>query len=127
MIDSLLNLLFRCSHRRLTRPVAPATRAGEPHSQSYVVCLDCGKQFEYDLKLMRMGKVIDRSHEASLLPRDSSPPAANKAKYALLAAVPAAVALAAVLSAKKKASKPQQGEANSAGSDEPARHDGDPV
>ena len=50
MIDTLLNLLFRCSHRRLTRPVAPITKAGEPHSQSYVVCLDCGKQFEYDLK-----------------------------------------------------------------------------
>src|ERR1035437_2552241 len=63
MIDTLLNLLFRCSHRRLTRPVAPITKAGQPHSQSYVVCLDCGKQFEYDLKEMRIGKVIDHSHD----------------------------------------------------------------
>src|ERR1017187_3452124 len=46
VIDTLLNLLFRCRHRRLTRPVAPITKAGQPHSQSYVVCLDCGKQFE---------------------------------------------------------------------------------
>jgi hypothetical protein len=36
MIDSLLNLLLRCSHRRLTRPVAPITKR-QPHSQSYVV------------------------------------------------------------------------------------------
>jgi DNA-directed RNA polymerase subunit RPC12/RpoP len=56
MIDNLINLLFRCSHRRLTRPVAPITKRGEPHSQSYVVCLDCGKQFEYDTERMRMGK-----------------------------------------------------------------------
>jgi hypothetical protein len=55
MIDSILNLLFRCSHRHLTRPVAPITKAGQPHSQSYVVCLDCGKQFEYDLDEMRIG------------------------------------------------------------------------
>jgi len=106
VIDSLLNLLFRCSHRRLTRPVAPATRAGEPHSQSYVVCLDCGKQFEYDLNLMRMGKAINHSHEASVVPRNTPLPTATKAKYALLAAVPAAVALAAVLKAKKKGAKP---------------------
>jgi len=86
--------------------VAPATRAGEPHSQSYVVCLDCGKQFAYDLNLMRMGKAIDRSNEASILPKEAPAPAAGKAKYALLAAVPAAVALAAVLKAKKKGAKP---------------------
>src|SRR5580765_4048978 len=54
MIDSLLNLLFRCSHRRLTRPVAPVTKAGQPRSESYVVCLDCGKQFQYDLNTMQM-------------------------------------------------------------------------
>ena len=60
MIDSVLNLLFRCRHRRLSRPLAAATRAGEPHSGSYVVCLDCGKQFEYDTRNMRLGKPIRR-------------------------------------------------------------------
>lgn len=28
MIDTVLNLLFRCSHRRLTRPVTPVSKAG---------------------------------------------------------------------------------------------------
>ena len=56
VIDTLLNLLFRCAHRRLTRPVAPITKAGQPHSQAYVVCLDCGKQFEYDLKKCVLGR-----------------------------------------------------------------------
>ena len=101
MIDTLLNLLFRCSHRRLTRPVAPITKAGQPHSQSYVVCLDCGKQFEYDLNLMRMGKAIDHSHDACVVPKDMPLPTATKVKYAVLAAVPVAFVIGAVLKAKK--------------------------
>src|ERR1019366_9573800 len=87
-----------------TRPVAPITKAAQPHSQSYVVCLDCGKQFEYDLTEMRVGKVIDHSNDACVVPRASLPPK-TKVKYALLAVVPAAVVLGAVLTAKKKAAK----------------------
>jgi DNA-directed RNA polymerase subunit RPC12/RpoP len=101
MIDTVLNLLFRCSHRRLTRPVAPITRAGQPHSQSYVVCLDCGKQFEYDAKEMRMGRAIDHSHEIGVVPPKPSASGKSKVKYALLAAVPAALVLGAVLKGKK--------------------------
>lgn len=112
MIDTLLNLIFRCSHRRLTRPVAPITKAGQPHSQSYVVCLDCGKQFEYDLNEMRIGNVIDRSHDACVVPKDTSLPPATKVKYALLGAVPVAVVLGAVLKARKKPAKPEDGKAD---------------
>lgn len=110
MIDTVLNLLFRCSHRRLTRPVAPITKAGQPHSQSYVVCLDCGKQFQYDLKEMRIGKAIDRSHDAGVVPPDIPKPRKAKIKYALVAAVPAAVLLGAVLKGTKKSAKPEDGE-----------------
>ena len=106
MIDTVLNLLFRCSHRRLTRPVAPVTKAGQPHSQSYVVCLDCGKQFEYDLKQMRIGKAIDHSNDAGVLPSNMPKPRKTGFKYAMLAALPAAVMLGAILKGKKKARKP---------------------
>src|SRR4051795_921410 len=99
MIDSVLNLLFRCSPRRRTRPMAPVSKAGRPHSQSYVVCLDCGKQFEYDMTTMRMGKLIDHSHDACVVPKDLPP--ATKVKYAVLAAVPVAIVIGAVLTAKK--------------------------
>ena len=71
MIDTLLNLLFRCSPRRLTRPVTPISKAGQPHSQSYVVCLECGKQFEYDLNLMCVGKAIERSDNGCVAPKDT--------------------------------------------------------
>jgi DNA-directed RNA polymerase subunit RPC12/RpoP len=109
MIDNLLNLLFRCSHRRLTRPVAPITKPGQPHSQSYVVCLDCGKQFEYDVSQMKMGKAIDLSHDSGVVPPEMPIPRKTKVKYALLAAVPAAVVLGAVLTGKKKGPKPEGG------------------
>jgi hypothetical protein len=57
MMDSLLNLVFRCRHTRLTRPVTPVTRPGEPPPGStYVVCLDCGKHFDYDPIEMRIVK-----------------------------------------------------------------------
>ena len=108
MIDSVLNLLFRCPHRRLTRPVAPVTKAGQPHSQSYVVCLDCGKQFEYDVKNMRIGKPIDHSHDAGVLPPDMPPPRKNKMKYALLAAMPAALVVGAFMKGRKAGSSEEQ-------------------
>ena len=109
MIDNLLNLLFRCSHRRLTRPVAPITKPGQPHSQSYVVCLDCGKQFEYDVSQMRMGKAIDRSLDVGIVPPDVPTSRKKKMGYALLVAVPAAVILGAVLTGKKKTPKSEAG------------------
>jgi DNA-directed RNA polymerase subunit RPC12/RpoP len=112
VIDTLLNLLFRCSHRRLTRPFAPVTKAGQPHSQGYVVCLDCGKQFEYDMNLMRMGKAIDHSHDACVVPKATTLPPTTKVKYALLAAVPAAIVLGVVLKSKKRAAKPEGGKAD---------------
>jgi hypothetical protein len=87
-------------HRRLTRPVAPITRAGQPHSQSYVVCLDCGKQFEYDLKEMRIGKAIDHSHNAGVVPPNLPKPRADRRKYVALAAVPVAAVLAAMVKTK---------------------------
>jgi hypothetical protein len=109
MIDSLLNLLFRCPHSRLTRPMAPITKAGQPHSQSYVVCLDCGRQFEYDLSRMRMGKAIDNSNDACVVPKETTSPKAKKVKFALLTAVPAAVVLGAALRSKKQpASEPDK-------------------
>jgi hypothetical protein len=123
MIDTLLNLLFRCPHRRLTRPVAPITKAGQPHSHSYVVCLDCGKQFEYDLNEMRIGKAIDHSHDVGVVPPNPPKPRKTKIKYALLAAVPAAVVLGAVMKGKKQAGKPEDSKADPDACDEPSRRE----
>src|SRR5450759_4223474 len=97
MIDTVLNLMFRCAHRHLTRPLTPVSKAGVPHGDTYVVCLDCGKQFAYDLEEMRVGKPIEPSHESSVLPPTVPIPRQKKWKYALFASVPLAVLLGAVL------------------------------
>src|SRR5258708_28964751 len=68
VIDSILNLLFRCAHPRLTRPFSPVSLHGASQGGAYVVCLDCGKQFAYDLTEMKIGRSIDRSHEAAVVP-----------------------------------------------------------
>lgn len=68
MIDTFLNLLFRCSHRHLTRPLTRVSDPGGRQGESYVVCLDCGKQFVYDLDQMRIGKPIDHSLAARAVP-----------------------------------------------------------
>ena len=55
MIDAMLNLLFGCRHKRITRPITPVHKPGIEPEHTYVACLDCGRQFHYDLKAMRVG------------------------------------------------------------------------
>jgi len=110
MIDSLLNLLFRCSHRRLTRPVTPVVKGGPSDGQTYVVCLDCGKQFAYDLQKMRIEGPLESSHHSGVLHPDMPPPRANKIRVALWASVPLAILLGSVLKPKKPARKPDDSE-----------------
>lgn len=101
MIDTILNLLFRCSHRHLTRPFTPLVKQGVPHGDTYVVCLDCTKQFAYDLKEMRIGKMVERSHNACVLPAHTPKPRKTKMAFTLGVAVPVAVLLGAALTTKK--------------------------
>jgi hypothetical protein len=51
---AMLNLLFGCRHRPITRPMTPFHKPGTPAGQTYVVCLECGKRFQYDLVNMRV-------------------------------------------------------------------------
>ena len=102
MIDTVLNLLFRCSHRQLTRPVTPVSMAGVPRGETYVVCLDCGKQFSYDLEKMRIGKPIDRSHDAGVLHPEPPKPHRKKLKLALLASIPLAFLVGSALKSPKR-------------------------
>lgn len=105
MIDTALNLLFRCPHRRLTRPVTPVSKAGVPNGETYVVCLDCGKQFPYDFNEMRIGKAVDQSQDSGVVPPNL--PRARKAKlnYALLAAVPLAAVIGAAFKSRSVQNK----------------------
>jgi hypothetical protein len=54
MLNAMFNLLFGCAHRKTTFPLT----AGRSRGAAYVVCLDCGAEFEYDWKQMRIGKAM---------------------------------------------------------------------
>lgn len=53
MLDSIFNLIFRCKHRSLSRPITPV-KLPESGGETYVVCLDCGKRFLYSWQEMRI-------------------------------------------------------------------------
>lgn len=53
MFQVLLNGLFGCSHRRTTFPL---TR--DRKKETYIVCLDCGKEFSYNWQEMRVGEPV---------------------------------------------------------------------
>jgi hypothetical protein len=64
MLQSMLQTLFGCSHRRTTFPLTPGrtsaayrTSAG-PKNGTYVVCLDCGREFAYDWNRMQVGQPV---------------------------------------------------------------------
>lgn len=52
MIPSVLDLLFGCTHRNRSFPITPNRNRRRPAAAlvtgTYVVCLDCGKEFPYD-------------------------------------------------------------------------------
>jgi hypothetical protein len=108
VLGSLFNiLLFRCGHRRTTFPLTPARRTGGSPAQTYVVCLDCGKQFTYDWKSMQRGERVDLSADS---PEVQPKPAKSKLRYVAWAtAVPVAwlVATAASKARKRSRSEPK--------------------
>ena len=106
MIDTVLNLLFNCPHRHLTRPFTPISKNGAANSETYVVCLDCAKQFPYDLNTMRMGKAIEHSHEHCVLLPKIPPPRRTRVKYAVGIGLPLGVLIGTLFAAKK--SKPEK-------------------
>jgi hypothetical protein len=64
MFQSFIATLFGCSHQRTTFPLTPARRiagnslSGTLRNGTYVVCLDCGKEFAYDWNEMRVGQPV---------------------------------------------------------------------
>ncbi len=68
MITLFLNAFFGCSHRRTSFPLTPARRGGTASAlqedlwKTYVTCLDCGKEFDYNWDEMRVGSPKSALH-----------------------------------------------------------------
>jgi hypothetical protein len=57
LINFLAAALFGCSHEHTTFPLS--RRYGFRRRDTYIVCLDCGREFRYDWGRMRVGSEID--------------------------------------------------------------------
>jgi hypothetical protein len=56
---SLVDALFGCAHRHYTFPITAKkpgtlTSEGKHSTTTYIVCLDCGKEFPYDWQEMKI-------------------------------------------------------------------------
>ena len=55
---TLFDKLFGCSHKSFSFPITKRRGQRGPHAASltgtYVVCLDCGKEFPYDWQQMKV-------------------------------------------------------------------------
>jgi hypothetical protein len=64
MLQWLLDSLFGCSHRKTTFPLTPSRKnagfqtPGAARGGTYVTCLDCGKELDYNWEEMRIGKPV---------------------------------------------------------------------
>ena len=70
MFQSLINALFGCSHKRTTFPITPSRRSqmsGESRRGTYVACLDCGREFDYSWKDMRISNTLAEASPARSL------------------------------------------------------------
>jgi len=71
MLQSFVKALFSCSHQRTTFPITPGRRNMAPGATrlgTYVVCLDCGKEFAYDWASMRVGQPVPEPVRAQAQP-----------------------------------------------------------
>jgi hypothetical protein len=63
MWNSLVDAIFGCAHRRTTFPLTPARRSmsqenAGTRAKTYVACLDCGRELDYDWQQMRVGHPV---------------------------------------------------------------------
>jgi hypothetical protein len=69
MTVSFLDLLFGCWHRNLSFPLSskpgPHRSSAASLTGTYVVCLDCGREFPYDWNEMKI--LRDEPHDGAVM------------------------------------------------------------
>jgi hypothetical protein len=63
MIAKLMDAMFGCRHSRYSFPltIRPGSRrSSAARKGTYVVCLDCGREFNYDWQEMRVARLQNR-------------------------------------------------------------------
>lgn len=72
---NLLDVMFGCSHKHTTFPLTPARQnsmmPGAVRKGTYVVCLDCGKEFSYNWRDMTLGQQLKPLYNSSSIFQNS--------------------------------------------------------
>ncbi len=66
MLSSFLAAVFGCAHKRTSFPVTPSKTSSRglqlaadgSRRGTYIVCLDCGQEFDYNWSAMRPGHAV---------------------------------------------------------------------
>ncbi|MFY9561777.1 MAG: hypothetical protein WAQ52_16200 [Terriglobales bacterium] len=76
MFSKLMDAMFGCWHSNYSFPITVRTGSRRPRAASrtgtYVVCLDCGKEFAYDWHEMRVVEARPRAAAGSLVTKEAA-------------------------------------------------------
>jgi len=76
MLGKMWDVMFGCRHARYSFPITirPGThRAMAPgRTGTYVVCLDCGREFAYDWQEMRMAQSQHKEAARALVTKEAA-------------------------------------------------------
>ena len=83
MLQTMLEYLFGCSHKNYSFPIT--AKAGKRHPEAagvtgtYVVCLECGKEFPYDWRAMKVVTMPQKKAAAAAIGDTAEQPLARSA------------------------------------------------
>ena len=69
MLTTIFGRIFGCSHNRTTFPLTMSRRCEHAgaRKRTYVVCLGCGKEFNYNWKEMRIDRSVEQLPAARIV------------------------------------------------------------
>lgn len=75
MLTKMMNAVFGCRHPRYSFPItmrANARRGTVARTGTYVVCLDCGREFSYDWQEMKIAELQSKKAARSLVTKEAA-------------------------------------------------------
>jgi hypothetical protein len=76
MLTKMMNAVFGCRHSRYSFPITMRANARRTptvmRTGTYVVCLDCGKEFSYDWQEMKVAEFQPRKAAAPLVTKQAA-------------------------------------------------------
>jgi hypothetical protein len=72
----MMDAVFGCRHARYSFPLTIRPKSGRPATAArvgtYVVCLDCGREFAYDWKEMRVAESPGKEASRALVTKEAA-------------------------------------------------------